>query len=129
MKSLATDPRGKANRVQVIKLLRAFGKPTKTVIGPDMAELSSSAGLKEQQQDYGTYIKLLHASLSSHCLCHRQDRPKNITANLRLKSCCTPGEVDHSVKFSLFFLDHPHELGGEDACQWQEAQICVSRKR
>jgi len=115
----------------MVKLLRAFGKPTRTIVGPDTGELSRSGERAQEQQDYATYIKLLHAKLSSHCLCHAEAEGsrKDITANLRLRGCCTPGDVEDSVKFSLFFLDHPHEHEGEDACQWQEAQVSVFRKR
>jgi hypothetical protein len=33
-----------------------------------------------------------------------------------------------SINFRLFFLDHPHQ-GADGTCQWQDAQICVPRKR
>jgi hypothetical protein len=128
MKDFASDPRAKKDRESLLKLLKAFGKPKKLAPGPELSELEP-ADTQQQQDDYQAYIRALYASLASHCLCPREDGRKEITANLRLNSCCTPGELADSVNFRLFFLDHPHYHEADGTCQWQDAQICVLRKR
>ncbi len=127
MKDLASDRRTKKDRESLLKLLNAFGKPKKDAPGPEFSELEPAD--TQEQDDYQVYIRALYASLASHCLCARGDSRKEITANLRLNSCCTPGESAESVNFRLFFLDHPHYHGADGTCQWQDTQICVLRKR
>jgi hypothetical protein len=127
MRDVASDPRAKKDRESLLKLLKAFGKPKKAVPGPELCELEA-ADTQRQQDDYQAYIRALYTSLASHCLCPREDGRKEITANLRLNSCCTPGELADSVNFRIFFLDHPHYHGTDGTCQWQDAEICVLRR-
>jgi hypothetical protein len=128
VKDFASDPLAKKDRESLQKLLKAYGRPKREVPGPEISDLEP-ADTKREQDDYQAYIRALYASLASHCLCPlRDDGRKEITANLRLNSCCTPGELADSINFRLFFLDHPHE-GADGTCQWQDAQICVLRKK
>ncbi|KAH8897707.1 hypothetical protein GQ53DRAFT_712148 [Thozetella sp. PMI_491] len=125
----ATDARASASRMKLIKFLKGYCKPAKAAPGPDLSDLAPPGQSREEQEDYQAYIKALYASLSCCCLCPMQDGHQGITTNLRLRGCCTPREADESMEFRLFFLDHPHQYGSHDVCQWQEAQICVSRRR
>lgn len=127
MKDFASDRRAKKDRESLLKLLNAFGKPKKYAPGPELSELEPAD--TQEQDDYQAYIRALYASLASHCLCARGGGRKEITANLRLNSCCTPGELADSVNFRLFFLDHPHYHEADGTCRWQDARICVLRKR
>ncbi|KIM96504.1 hypothetical protein OIDMADRAFT_170237 [Oidiodendron maius Zn] len=118
-----------AHRMKLIKLLKAFGKPQRNSLrGPDLSELLGQEGTQQQRDDYQGYIHALYDILASRCWCQRQDGRKDITANLRLNGCCSPGEVPDSMNFRLFFLDHPHSHDSGVYCQWQDAQICVLRK-
>ncbi|OXV08982.1 hypothetical protein Egran_03256 [Elaphomyces granulatus] len=128
MKDFAADPRAKKGRVGLLKFLKAFGKPKKTVAGPELSELNP-ADAQQQQDDYQAYIRVLYASLASYYLCRRQDDRREIATNLRLNGCCSPGELADSVNFRLFFLDHPHDNDSNGSSQWQDTQICVLRRR
>jgi hypothetical protein len=129
VKYFASDPRADKHRESLQRLLVAYGKPKKEDPGSEIFD-PEPTNTKQEQDDYQAYIRALYASLASHCLCPRgDDGRKEITANLRLNSCCTPGELDDSVNFRLFFLDHPHHHGADGACQWQDAQVCVQRER
>jgi hypothetical protein len=128
MKDFAADPQAKKDREGLIKLLKAFGRPRKTVSGPELFELESG-NTQQQRDDYQAYIGALYSTLASHCICLRQDGRKEIAANLRLNGCCSPGELADSVSFRLFFLDHPHHHDSSGSCQWQDTQICVLRKK
>jgi hypothetical protein len=128
MRDFAADPRAKKGRVDLLKFLKAFGKLKKTVSGPELTELNP-ADAQQQQDDYQAYIRALYASLASYYLCPRQDGRREITTNLRLNGCCSPGELADSVNFRLFFLDHPHDNDSNGSSQWQDTQICVLRRR
>lgn len=118
-----------ARRMKLIKLLKAFGKPQQNGLrGPELSELLGQERAQQQRDDYQGYIHALYDILASCCWCQRQDGPKDITANLRLNGCCSPGEVPDSMNFRLFFLDHPHGHDSGVYCQWQDAQISVLRK-
>lgn len=127
MKNFASDYRAKKHRESLLKLLDAFVKVKPGPAGPELSELEPTD--TRDHDDYQTSIRALYASLASHCLCARGDGRKEITANLRLNNCCTPGEMDDSVKFRLFFLDHPHLYDSDETCHWQDAQVYVFRKR
>ncbi|KAF7502928.1 hypothetical protein GJ744_004804 [Endocarpon pusillum] len=128
IKDFASEPRAKRDRVSLLKLLKAFGKPKKVTPGSELSELEP-VDTRQQQDDYQAYIRDLYASLASHCVCLREDGQKVITAHLRLNNCCTPGELADSINFRVFFLDHPHCYKADGTCQWQDTQICVMRKR
>jgi hypothetical protein len=128
MRDVAFDPRAKKDRESLLKLLKAFGKPKKVLLGPELSELET-IDTQQEQDDYQAYIRALYASLASHCLCPRKDGRKEITANLRLNSCCTPGELADSVNFRLFFLDHPHDLRAEEEVSYRSYQAVGKRAR
>lgn len=125
MKDFASDLslRAKKEREMLLKALKTFAKTTKTVADLEPPDLNP---VDTQQTDYQAYVRALYASLASCCLCPRQDGRGEITANLRLNICCLPGELEDSVNFRLFFLDHPHN-NSDGLCQWQDTQIRVKR--
>ncbi|OIW27244.1 hypothetical protein CONLIGDRAFT_715761 [Coniochaeta ligniaria NRRL 30616] len=127
MRNFASDYRAKKHRESLLKLLDAFVKVKPGPTGPELSELEPTD--TRDHEDYQASIRALYASLASHCQCPRGDGRKEITANLRLNNCCSPGEVDNSVKFRLFFLDHPHLHDADETCHWQDAQVYVFRKR
>lgn len=129
IRNFASDRRAQKDRESLLKILsKAVGKTKKTISGLNLSEFESGEETK-QRDDYQACIRALYTTLTSHCICPRQDGRKDITANLRLNGCCTPGELVDSVNFQLFFLDHPHHHGADGSCQWQDTQICVLRKR
>lgn len=127
IKDFASDPRAKKDRESFLRLLKAFTKQKKEIVGPELSELDLAE--TTLQDDYQAYIRALYHSLSCYCSCSTEDGHKDITANLRLNGCCSPGDADDSVQFRLFFLDHPHRREVDGACQWQDTQVCVLRKR
>jgi len=127
IKDFASDPRLKKDRQSILKFLNGFGRSKKDLL-VDVADLEPTETSREQQ-DYQAYIRELYNTLATRCLCTRGGGRKEISANLRLNGCCSPGELVDSVSFRLFFLDHPHHHGLGDTCQWQDTQICVSRKK
>lgn len=127
LKDFASDPRAKKDRESFQRLLKAFAKQKKEVAGPELSELDLAD--ITLQDDYQAYIRALYHSLSGYCSCSKGDGHKDITANLRLNGCCSPGDLDGSVQFRLFFLDHPHYREVDGACQWQDTQVCVLRRR
>jgi hypothetical protein len=127
IKDFASDSRARKDRESFLRLLKAFTKQKKEIAGPELSELDLAE--TTLQDDYQAYIRALYHSLSCYCSCSKEDGHKDITANLRLNGCCSPGDADDSVQFRLFFLDHPHHREVDGACQWQDTQVCVLRKR
>jgi hypothetical protein len=126
IRDFASDPRSKKDRQSILKFLNRFGASKKDLL-LDVTDLEPTETSREQQ-DYQAYIRELYNTLATRCLCTRDGGRKEISANLRLNGCCYPGEPADSVNFRLFFLDHPHHHGLGDTGQWQDTQICVSRK-
>lgn len=127
LRQTASDSRGKLYREKLLKVLKRFSKPSKLEIGPGSSELRAKE-VRQSTHDYKAYIMPLYSTLACHCRCPIDGPQKHIAANLRLKNCCIPGE-DDSVKFRLFFLDHPHDAAAGEACHWQDTEISVLRKK
>lgn len=112
--------------MSLLKVLKGFIKPEQLPHGPTLAELRSLTKSQAPQDDNQVFIRELFSVLSTHCVCHQENM---ITVNLRLKDCNKTIEQGESVDFQLLFLDHPHQYGQGNGCQWQEARITVTRRR
>ncbi|KAL6832171.1 hypothetical protein V8C40DRAFT_238029 [Trichoderma camerunense] len=127
IRSLTADSQAKT-RVELITILKEFGEVKKTAPGPELSELQGPHKISDEGDDRA-YIQALYSALASHCRCPGQASRADITTNLLL-NCRGASERRHdSASFRLFFLDHPHQHGNDGSCQWQDAQVCVFRKR
>ncbi|RAH79509.1 subtilisin-like protein [Aspergillus japonicus CBS 114.51] len=111
-----------------VTFLRSYAKSKAARPGPELSDLESKTS-DRSQDDYHVYVRSLYKTLAEHCLCPHDDGRREITVNLRLNNCCSPGEVEGTANFRLFFLDHPHCSDEPGSSQWQDTRICVSRKR
>ncbi len=130
LRIFGTSSLRKSQRERLLRILKSFDKSLKATTPSEMVterpsqEWTSDAycGGQSQFQD-------LYRTLSAYCLCRKGDDPTPMTINLRFKKSCEPDSVSSSVSFRAFILDHPHQGCSSRLSQWQDAHICILRKK
>ncbi|KAK8103237.1 hypothetical protein PG984_016383 [Apiospora sp. TS-2023a] len=125
VRDVASSPRSRRQRRQILASLRAFRPPDEEQDSVDISPSDTDLRLiSKEPPECGKEIRSLHAALFKQCVCSDSDE---MLARIRLRS--TLESEDANITFGMLFMAHPHCTQTDPASQpwWQDTYFSISR--